>query len=225
MKVRRHSRSLWLEVVRVTFIRNSFTWSDLASRSRHFHRHLVSDDFYFVIIFARDTLTFKKTCQRRGPSDSTNKEEEKKLLKTQIKSKARRIHFSILFCLSSGFERSSVSMCNLRVIQDSAEMVTSTSTPPQRLGYHKSSPLTPSQSPRGYKSGQFNKSPSPTGFAKGKQGKGKGYQHPATATPTPKKVSVTRCHSRWTFLLLSSFMSRGPVGVEWALGSGSEGWF
>lgn len=78
-------------------------------------------------------------------------------------------------------------------------MVTSTSTPPQRLGYHKSSPLTPSQSPRGYsKSGQFNKSPSPTGFSKGKQGpgKGKGYQQQQfPATPTPKKVSVTRCHS------------------------------
>jgi len=81
-------------------------------------------------------------------------------------------------------------MCNLRVNQDSV-MVTSTSTPPQRLGYQKSSPLTPSQSPRGHKSGQFSKSPSPTGFSKGKQGKGRGYP----ATPTPKKVSVTRCHS------------------------------
>jgi len=82
-------------------------------------------------------------------------------------------------------------MCNLRVIPDSENMVTSTRTQPQRLGYNKSTPMTPSQSPRG-KSGQYNKSPSPTGFSKGKQGKGRGYP----ATPTPKKVSVTRCHSR-----------------------------
>jgi hypothetical protein len=77
-------------------------------------------------------------------------------------------------------------MCNLRVIPHSEIMVTSTRTTPQRLGCK-----TPSQSPRG-KSGQFNKSPSPTGSSRGNQGKGRGYP---SATPTPKKVSVARCHS------------------------------
>lgn len=111
---------------------------------------------------------------------STPKQRKKQIWAGRIFQFFFAIHFDLY---------ESIPMCNLRVIQDS-DMVTSTSTPPQRLGYHKCSPVTPSQSPRGNKSGQFNKSPSPTGFAKGKQGKGKGYP----ATPTPKKVSVTRCH-------------------------------
>ena len=71
-------------------------------------------------------------------------------------------------------------------------MVTSTNTPTQRLvGYYKSGPYTPTQSPRAKKSGQFNKSPSPAKFTQGKKNK-----EGLSATPTTKKVSMTHCRSR-----------------------------
>jgi len=69
-------------------------------------------------------------------------------------------------------------------------MVTSTRTPPQRLGNSKSYSATPSQSPRVNKSGQFSKSPSPK-----QQGKSPRGYHQAPTTPTPKKMSVARSHS------------------------------
>ncbi len=179
MKVRRHFRSHSLENAR----QNKFDFSSKKQTKvwiLHFHRlsTFVSD----LIIFLPSWYIVSNTVLIEL------------LLSVLRKPFTNKVLTASSYANCSGFDKKhSSSMCNLRVIPDT-EMVTSTRTPPQRLGNSKSYSATPSQSPRVNKSGQFSKSPSPK-----QQGKAHRGYHQASTTPTPKKMSVARSHSRWSW--------------------------